>query len=318
MKTLSSISSILIISAVSLTSCLHKDLSSDISHRVNIDVEFDWSKAPDANPTSMLTYFYPVNDEPLRYTFTGRYGGQIAIPTGYYRGMALNGDISDWASILSTEDPDLMEIRTKDADQLEGYGLSARSLPRAEGTEGERMAKTPKMLWSDRLESINIPSDAENDILITFTPDDNLCHYTVDIIHIKNMDYLHGASVDATISGMSESAFIGRHITSDTSVTMPFVLAPDMAAKSLHSEYLTFGECNTKVVPHYITVYLYLTDGTKWFKTFDVTSQVTEAPDPRNVHIVIDGLELPQPISGTGGFDPDVNDWNDININLPM
>ena len=59
-------------------------------------------------------------------------------------------------------------------------------------------------------------------------------------------------------------------------------------------------------------------DGSKWYHSFDVTQQVTDAPDPKHVHIVINGLDLPQPISEGGGFVPSVNAWNDINISLKM
>ncbi|MDE6317656.1 MAG: DUF5119 domain-containing protein [Muribaculaceae bacterium] len=318
MKTLRYIFPALAISAMSLTSCLHKDLDTELYHRVNVNVIFDWQNAPDANPTSMLTYFYHEGDDALVFTFPGGEGGEVSIPSGTYNGVSLNGDISDWASMRNMDDPESFEIYTKNAEQLEGYGLSSRSLPRAEGAENERMAMTPKMLWSDRSDNIDIPAYSDKDIYITFTPCDNLCRYTVDILHVNNMEYLHGASVDATLSGMAESALIGKGETGETPVTMPFLLTPDSSAKSLHSEYLTFGECNTNKVPHYLTVYLYLTDGTKWYKTFDVTGQVTDAPDPKNVHIVIDGLELPKPITGSGGFVPDVNEWNDIRIDIPM
>lgn len=306
------------LSVLSLTSCLHKDLDTELNTRVKVNVVFDWDNAPDATPSSMLSYFYSDEGNLLTYTFPGRDGDEISIPSGKYCGVSLNGDISEWASMRNTDDPDMFEITTRNAEQLEGYGLMSRSLPRAEGAENERMAMTPRMLWSDRQDDINIPSNSDKDIYITFTPDDNLCHYTVDILHVKNMEYLHGAAVDATLSGMAESALIGRRVTGDTPVTMPFLLTPDSSTQSLHSEYLTFGECNTNKVAHYLTVYMYITDGTKWYKTFDVTDQVTEAPDPRNVHIVIDGIDLPKPITGSGGFVPDVNDWNDINIDLQM
>lgn len=318
MKTNRLIALLIGISALCLTSCLHKDLCFDHNHRVGVYVVFDWSKAPDAQPTSMLSYFIPIGDEALLYTFAGRDGGEISLPSGAYTAISLNGDNSYWAGLRYTDDPDRFEIYTRDADRLQAYGLSSRSVPRAENTENERMALAPGMVWSDRQDNISLPADFEGDRIITFYPEEIVCHYTVDIINVNNLEYLHGEAVDGTLSGMAEGYLHGQRKTTDVPVTMPFTLAPLQTERTLHAEFLTFGECDTNKVAHLLTVYLYLTDGTKWYHTFDVSSQITTAPDPRHVHIIIDGLDLPKPVSGSGGFVPDVNDWNDIYIDLPM
>lgn len=308
--------------AMILSSCRHKDIDFKVDDRSEVYIAFDWSRAPDADPTSMMVYFYPTTDEdPLLYTFGNKNGGKIAIPYGYYTGLCLNGDNTDWSWIRHTEDPELFEVYTRDAESLEGNDIVSRSVPRAEGTENERMAKTPRMIWSDRRDNINLDnySFAEENIkTITFYPDEAVCHYTVDIVDIEHSEYLHNAVVDATISGMAEGYLQGKRKATDVAVTMPFTLKPENQGKSLHSEFLTFGECNSASHRHLLTVYVYLTDGTKWYHTFDVTNQVTTAQDTRHVHIIIHGLDLPKPIGSGSGFNPDVNGWNEININLNM
>lgn len=313
------------VSMFTMNSCRHKDIDFDVNDRRDVYVVFDWRNAPDANPSSMMAYFYPAEGgEGLLYTFAGNAGGQISIPYGYYSGLCLNGDNAEWASIRNSDDPDSFEVYTRDAESLEANGIMTRSIPRAEGTENERMAKTPGMMWSDRRD--NIALDYENDYddddsgvrTIVFYPEEAVCHYTVDVLDIEHSEYLHGAEVDATLSGMAEGYLHGKRSTTDVAVTMPFTLKSDEAAKSLHSQFLTFGECATTSRRHILTVYVILTDGTKWYHSFDVTDQVASAPDTRHVHIVVRGLDLPQPITGGGGFNPDVNDWNDININLSM
>lgn len=312
---------IVVATALSLGSCRHKDISFENNDRVKVYVEFDWRNAPDANPTSMLTYFYPTvgSEEKLIYTFADRDGGEISLPYGNYSALAINGDNNYWASFRNTDGIDNFEVYTKDAEQLEGYGLATHNLPRAKGTESERLAKTPGMIWSDRSDGVELPEDFEGEKTITFYPDEKVCHYTVDVVDVKNLSNLHGAAIDATLSGMAEGYLHGKQTTTDVAVTMPFTLSPQSDSNSLHSEFLTFGECATIRVRHLLTLYMYLTDGSKWYQTFDVTDQVTQAPDPRHVHIIITGLNLPQPITGSGeGFKPDVNDWNDITIDLPM
>ncbi len=309
--------------ALGMSSCLHKDLDFEVNDRSEVYVAFDWRNAPEANPTSMLAYFYPADGgEALLYTFADAAGGEISIPYGHYTGIGINGDNADWAGMRHTDDPEAFEVYTRNAESLEANSILSRSVPRAAGAEDERMAKTPGMIWSDRQDNIDLSDDNQADRngthIITFYPEEAVCHYTVDILDIEHSEYLHGAEVDATISGMAEGYLQGKRRATDTAVTMPFVLQSTDGGKALTARFLTFGECSTTSRKHLMTVYVYLTDGTKWYHTYDVTDQVKNAPDPRHVHIIVRGLDLPQPITGGSGFRPDVNDWNDININLPM
>ena len=79
---------------------------------------------------------------------------------------------------------------------------------------------------------------------------------------------------------------------------------------------LTFGHKTGN--NHTLTVYAVLADGSKWYYTYDVTDQIHSAPDPRNVHIVLDGLPLPKPIVNGGGFQPEVEDWQTVPIDIEM
>lgn len=306
---------------LAMASCRHKDIDMEVNDRCEIYVAFDWQKAPDADPSSMLSYFYPVKGgEPLLYTFAGRDGGRIAIPYGHYTGISINGDNGDWAEMRNTDDPDKFEVCTRDAETMQALGMPSRSVPRAAGTESERMAKTPGMMWSDRLDGIKIDGESDGYGLqtITFYPEEAVCHYTVDILDIEHSEYLRGAEIDAALTGMAEGYLPGKRHATDVSVTMPFTLKSGAGEQSLSGQFLTFGECDKTKHSHQLTVYVILTDGTKWYHSYDVTDQVANAPDPRHVHIVVRGLDLPQPVSGGSGFRPDVNDWNDININLSM
>lgn len=304
--------------AAGLTGCNHKDLILEHDHSVEIDVVFDWRNAPDADPASMSLYMYaPDGRTPLRYMFANRDGGEVIVPYGTYSGIGLNSDDTDWAHTRNTDSADGFEVYTSEADELTAYGLDAVTVPRARGAESERMVATPGMLWSDRVDNIELPEETTYKV-ITLYPQEAVCHYTVDILDVANLSFLHGTDIDGSISGMSESYLHGKEKASDTSVTMPFVLSMDEDEKSLHAEFLTFGESPDTDNQHMLSVYMILTDGSKWHYTFDVTSQVHDAPDPRHVHIVVHGLTLPHPISSSGGFRPNVNDWQTEHISLSM
>ena len=310
---------ILIASVLPLcTACVHKDLYFEEDAYSDVKVVFDWSQAPDANPSSMAVYLFDgVSAEPMRYIFVGREGGHARIPAGSYSALSMNSDNEDWAVLRNNNDIDNFEIMTSDAPVLRAYGLETASLPRTRGTENERIASTPGMLWGSREDSLLLPEGNYQKVL-TLHPSEAVCHYTVTVKDVKNIGFVRGVEVDATLSGMSEGYMHGKQCSADNHVTMPFVLTADYDADILTSRFLTFGECSGDAQKHIITIYLYLSDDSKWYYTFDVTEQIANAPDPRHVDIVVSGLTLPQPVQSGGGLQPNVNDWQTTDIDLKM
>ena len=51
---------------------------------------------------------------------------------------------------------------------------------------------------------------------------------------------------------------------------------------------------------------------------FDVTDQVHNAPNKRRVHIVIDGLDLPEAFTEGSGFDISVDDWDVVETDINL
>ena len=308
----------LLLATLSLMSCRHKDLYDPELHVTSrLQIVFDWSKAPDANPSSMAAYlFEETGDQPMRYIFADKNGGEIKAPCGTRHILFLNADNTDWLRILDGDHIESARLLTQDAPDLSAQGLQAATLPRA--TDSERVAATPGMLWGGRSDNHRIRPHTGMQT-ITLTPEELVCHYTVDIYDITNVSSLTYSSVDATLSGMAEGYGLGATCATDTPVTMPFELKVDKEASSMHSEFLTFGECSSTQATHLLTVYMLMTDGSRWWHSFDVTSQVTQAPDPRHVHIIIYGLHLPDAptVPGTS-VRPDVNVWKDVNIDIEM
>lgn len=301
-----------------LTGCRHKDLMYDVPVHTSLRVVFDWRYAPDGDPASMgLGMFDTESGQYLRYTFAGRDGGTTHIPFGSYTGVCFSDDNTDWAYFSHHDDTDLFEISTADAEVLPASMLGTRSVPRAAGAEGERMAATPQMLWTDRVDDIVLPVTM-GDTTITLYPEERVCHYTVDVYDISNFDDLSGHQIDATLSGMAEGFHPGREHASDTPATMTFVLEPEDASRSLHAEFLTFGETPSTARSHMLSMYLVGADGAGFHYAADVTDQVAQAPDPCHVHIVLRGIDIPVPHQGTGGIVPDVEDWQSVIINLKM
>ena len=306
------------VAACFLSGCNHKDLDFEIEEsRSRTKVVYDWRNAPDANPASMELCLYPGNTNyHLSFNLLGKDGGYIDLAPGQYDAISMNNDDLDWALYRNTNDEDVFEVYTHNASELGAYKLLVASIPRADGSENERIAATPEMAWGTRSDNISVVREKDENI-ITLYPEETVCHYSVEIRDVGNISAARGEVIDGTLSGMAEGYKYGSHKSTDTPVTMPFILSVDQANNSLHGEFLTFGECDTVKAHHTLSVYLFLTDGTKWYYTFDVDDQVAKAPDPRHVHIVVSGLTLPKPLT-SGGLVPDVNEWNTEVIDLKM
>lgn len=317
---------LLVVTIGSLSSCRHKDLYwPEPPLTAHLQVVFDWRNAPDADPESMAAYMYDENGQaPLRFIFDNKDGGEIKAPTGMHHLLFMNADNTGWVHLRNNDRIETMELSTLDAPALSAQGLDSKTLPRASadtdidsGTESERIAATPGMLWGGRSDNHLIVG--RGDETITLTPDELVCHYTVDIYDVENIGGLTYTSVDATLSGMAEAYGLGASAATDTPVTHPFVLTVDRDNSSMHSEFLTFGECSSTSRSHYLNVYMLVNDGSHQLATYDVTDQVSKAPDPRHVHIVVRGMNLPKAPESPGTLiTPDVNEWQAVHIGLRM
>ncbi len=301
-----------------LSSCRHKDLVYELEPTRRVKVVFDWTKAPDADPESMALYMYDrATGERLRYVFAGRDGGYIEVPRGSYDAVCMNADGTDWVVPLHTDVRDAFEIRTRDALETAAYALPTRAIPRAPEAEDERVAATPGMLWSGTLDAIDLTAlSGESEVRLT--PSEAVCHYSVEVRDIENIQYLRGVVIDGTLSGMSEGYVTGSNRSSDGFATFPFTLSLSAGQDRLEGAFLTFGETPAADRRHSLVIYTIGEDGQKFYYSYDVTNQVSKAPDPRHVHIVVSGMKVPTPITSGGGFHPNVNDWQGVDIDLPM
>lgn len=304
-----------------LSSCHHKDIDFEEVVTQEVNVLFDWRNAPEASPSSMAAYFYNLSQgstaENVRFDFANSTGGEIRIPIGSYSGLAMNTDNTDWAQVRNSESMEDFEIYTREVSVLSATNLSTRAIPKARGAEEETTVETPGMLYSAREDNMTLTRKDKKKTFV-FYPEEAVCHYTVDIINIENLSSIDGKSVDATISGMSGGYSHGQKQATDTHHTLPFILVKEENENSLHGEFLTFGESPVTKHSHLISLYLLLSDGNKYFYTFDVSRQIYEASDPRHVHIIINGLSVPKAITGGNGFIPDVNEWKTVDIDLKM
>lgn len=300
------------------TSCEHKELCYDHAHTVDVEVAFDWQNAPDAAPKSMSVYLFPADGgDVLRYELTDRNGGPIRVPIGHYDALCLNSDTEN-INYRNTERMETFEVTTSTTvllESLSSLGVSSVGAPQAEGTEGERVALSPDKLWSDYTKGIELRQVTEKQT-ITFRPKGQVGHYTVEVKNAENLKYVLGVS--GSLSSMAGGLYAGLSQLTDERVTLPFEVTVSEDKTELAAELLTFGHCPSEQTTHELIIYVVLADESKWYYTYDVTDQIHAAQDPYNVHIVLDGLPVPKPIVNGGGFQPDVDDWHSVDVDIEM
>lgn len=299
-----------------LCACEHKELCFQSSHTASVRVQFDWDRAEKATPEGMCVFFYPVDGgSPQRFDFAGKKGGKIEISTGHYRVLCYNNDTE---SVLfdGMENFDTHRAYTRNGNVFEIiYGNAAGYAPMAKGTEKERVVICPDMMWGDRLTDVEIKNSAEEEQVVILHPAELICTYTYEVSHVKNLATVE--QLCGSLSGMAPSEFLASEELERECVTIPFAAHSDGISR-ITGRFYTFGHHEANKIPHKMVFYVWFKGGTKYYYTVDVTRQVDQAPDRKHVHIIIEGLEFPQPLPEDGGFDVDVDEWINVDKDIIM
>ena len=319
-----------------LSSCRHKEFCIYHPHGVSVRVEFDWVGAPEANPAGMCVFFYPVDGgEPRRYDFKGTTGGTINITVGDYMVLCYNND-TEAVLFRNKNEFCCHEAYTREGNIFESIYGNGYASPQGRNAETERVVICPDMMWGSIATEVEITDNGiryvcastkgETEIVsskehvITLYPTEMTCIYTYEIRNVKNLK--HATQMCATISGMAGAINLSTQELNTESVTLPLESSFDRVS-TITGRFITFGHNEDNPDSHRMNLYVWMDDGQKYLygtegDRFDVTDQVHNAPNKRRVHIIIDGLDLPQPIENGHGFKPSVDDWDVVEGDIMM
>lgn len=317
------LTSILRNAAVALTAvaglcgCEHRELCYDHSHWLDLTFEFDWSSAPDADPRTMVVYLFPVDgSQPRRYEFGDRHKAVVRAPAGDYNAITINGDTETLVERGSTfetfEVTTFEEALLAPMRRFASVSSSSVNAPRFEATADEPVRRAPDKLWSATRSNVSIlPMNGPQ--TIKFEPKEATVVYHVILKSSRKLSRALEAS--AALSTMAESFSPLKGECAGREVTVPIAL--DIAGDEAFEGYANFfGHCpqGDGGRRHILTVY---TSAKKYFH-YDVTDQVHDAGDAREVTIVVEGVPFPNPETGTG-MQPEVGDWSDVvNTDIDM
>lgn len=293
-------------------SCCQKELLYPNEEDIDecIDIKFDWEDTPDANPEGMTLYFFPVDSRSQiwRFDIAGRNGGTVELPQGTYRLLTYNNDLPD--------------IYFTDIQNFEDFSANAR-------TRNDSLVYAPGMLFSGVVNHINPHLDGcdylspdgtiteSKDYVVKCKPASLCSCYTIEISSVSGVENLR--SVYATLDGLATSIRLYDAVPYGGPVGITADLISTDLGNTFRGQFHAFGT-SPGLEEFQLAVTVVRKDGKAFAKNFDVTSQILNCSDSKNVLIVVDGIEIPDdivpPASSDVDMAVDVDGWNEVNIDL--
>jgi hypothetical protein len=164
---------------------------------------------------------------------------------------------------------------------------------------------------------------------------------TITISNVSNLEFTN--QFGGALSGLAPSINMATGELGEGLVTETFTChAKD--ATTLEMSFRIFGHCpeghvheheqeqeqghSESLHSHLLTIYAILNDGSKWYYTTDVTTQMHKEQQPgsepqgdeddEEITIDVEGLPIPKPVSDGGGFEPTIDGWQSIEIEVGM
>lgn len=301
-----------------LFSCRHKDLCYEEAPVSQVEVAFDWSKAPQAKVASMRVFLYPEDGgKVMTYEFANMQGGPVMLPEGNYRAICIN---SDTEALLYKNIHTYEEFMVSTPVGLVN-GMVFSALQMKKKAVAYSVQTSPDDFYSDNLSSVHIRS-ASGKQRIVFYPEMAFCRYRIKMINVINLQHVYLGSVTGGLSGLSEVFYVGRNVIDNDRAIVPFNMKR-RGDSTLTASFFALGQSKYDD-EHKVAIHVRLQDGSEKCYVFDVTQQIHEAPDPRNVLILLDGMVIPDTLDyeheekNEGGFKPSLDDWEDVNVDLDM
>ncbi len=313
--------SILAATLLLLCSCQYKDLCYDHNHWIYANTTYDWSHV--AAPKPMRATFYSLSDpsmEPQIYDFSSN-GGLARLVGATYQAISYNNDTE---TILYRNGNSLntLEAYTRQSSIEEGTRMSFTrgTMPHFTAKEPERVILEPDSLYGAVSEPFT--TDLADTVDVEMQPHQRFHEIIVTITNVPNLQYT--GSFGGALSGLAASINMATGIPSDELATEAFECSV-IDATTLQMKLRIFGHCphesEGEFNNHILTIYAVLADGQKWYYTQDVSSQMHEqsqSDENYKIEIKLDGLPVPKPIVNGSGFQPTIDGWQGVNIDVTM
>lgn len=276
-------------------------------------------------PETMRVDLFDPETGAVRYTdYISSTGGYIYPAPGEYDMLLYN--IGTESTLIRNEHSyDEVEAYTNDVSsfikgQLAKF-LASRAKARAErgktkADEEERIVNEPDHLFVASGHRVDIPAFVEEEEVreITIEVDAHSVVETwkVKVVSVIGLQWVQSAV--AIMSGQVESTFIGKDEDSDRIVSIYFEMDKNEEDGTIEGTFNTFGKHPEELSELSFDVNITDTGGDEHHFHFDVTEDFFDNPD--NTIIIDEQIEIEEPKTGGGGFDPSVEDWEDVKTDI--
>lgn len=311
-----------------LTGCQYKELCYDHNHWVNVRVSYDWShtKGTKQDVDGMSALFY--NDkyaEPVRYDLPGRDGGVVRLIPGTYGPLSYNND-TESILLRGMDRIETAEAYTRQSSMSESTRLMTTKgeFPRAKGAEEEPVILEPDMFWAAYADPFSLAmGDGEHSLVLALQQ--RVMEITITIYNVPNLQYT--SQFGGSMTGLSGSVKLLSGEISDQCVTQAFPISVKDET-TLEMKFRIFGHCpheeEGSFEEHQLTIYAILSDGSQWYYTQNVTEQMHDPEQAQEekmeheIHLELDDLPVPKPIENGSGFQPTIDGWQGVEIEVGM
>ncbi len=290
----------------------HKDIVCPSQVMRTVTVVFNWDHHPDADPEGMTLYFFPRSSDGRiwRFDIAGREGGTIEIPAGSYRLLAFNNDSRPIEFCNTTSYTDFSATTSL----LTGYPSELHAMKMPEPLYAATVPDLDITLCGVRYNPGNgQPVKECGKSIVRCSPEPRFCRYNIIVEDVENISRVTSAS--GLLCGMAAEVSLAGGQLGDPPSAIPFRLSHP-SGNSLTSSLCAFGSLGQK---HTLILDATLDNGTRLQASHDVTDQILNSPDPRNVTIVVRGLKVPPPDKPVGGddiIDVGVEGWTVIIVDI--
>lgn len=297
----------LMTAAIAFAACVERELCYDHSHKVPVTIEFDWTDASDAQPSTMVVWFFLVDgSQPHRFELIGDgvssrggFDAVVSVPEGTYRMVCHNGN-TDF-NVERGSGIDDYVITTDEVEVLSAMNRS-ESAPRPDDTIDQEVRSQASRLYAHtRDEHLTVVNDPRVSHKVVFRPSEKTLVCNVRITGVENLQ--PDVEVSALVTGVSEAWGCGSQSPSDVAVSVPFAFS-HCGSDCLVGSVVVFGMTEQT---HKLRVYT----SYKYYYDFDITDQVRNQSGNREIDIVLSGIRLPEGSGSGSGMSPGVSDWGE-------
>lgn len=266
-------------------------------------------------PEQMQVNFYDVETHSLVYsTLVGSQGGYIDVAPGIYDMIIYN---------IGTDVTHIERKNSRGGIYAYTSQVGSRKVPQSKSDDDGQQVTCPVILEPDhlyvaRMNGVVIPerSDVDETIEIYAEASTLLETYIFRACNISNIQNI--ASVKAYITGQARAKCLwdGRYIMDQAIISVDCY--PDVSTGEIVTVFNTFGKYPNALNDVFLTVVVANSAGEQVEYVFDVTNQFDDPDNTSHEIIVTDEINIPEPGSGQGGFNTDVDEWeeNETDINI--